>query len=403
MSKVLISFLGTAQPKDRQYRTAKYHFHDGREIESSFVASALREYYDIDRLILVGTVKSMWEEVYRTFVDKDNVDENYYIQLSDHCLSADHNSELLLPNVDLLESAIGCGSKVVLIHYGLTESEIKENSEIILGIEQYLSKNDEIYVDITHSFRSLPMFLMNTLIYLQNVSNKHISVKHITYGMLDVSEEMGYTPIVELNDIMAMNAWITGAYSFKEYGNAYTVAELINDQSVSSKLTKFSDLMNLNHLSGIEKQQQELAGLKNKEYDSQLPKMLIEPIVGEFIDKFKNRTHSEFQIKLARWQMEHKNYASAYISLIEGIVTYLCESNDLSWNGYDERERMKDVLKGKLSGYVVDSELIQIYKDSNRLRNSVAHSIATAENYKAMIITLKNSISALEKILKIKK
>ena len=41
MSKVLISFLGTAMPKDREYRTATYHFDDGDSKTSPFIAKAL--------------------------------------------------------------------------------------------------------------------------------------------------------------------------------------------------------------------------------------------------------------------------------------------------------------------------------------------------------------------------
>lgn len=404
MSKVLISFLGTAQPKERQYRLAKYHFQDGTEIESSFVAFALKSYYDVDRLILIGTVKSMWEEVYRTFAMP--IDEDYYIRLSDHCLSSNHESELFLPEIEKLEEGLGDNSKVVLIKYGLTEEEIIQNSEIILQIEKYLNQDDELFVDITHSFRSLPLYLMNTLVYLQNVSKKKVKVGHITYGMLDVSEEMGYTPVVELNEVMTMNEWITGAYSFKEYGNAYSISELLKDSEAQSRLVKFSDLMNLNHLSGIEKQNQELAALKNREYGSSLAEMLINPIVQTFIETFNTKTHSEFQYHLAQWHFQHKNYSSAYIAMIECVVTYICEINNLDWGNFDQRQIVKEQLRGKKPVsrnhlvLKIPLELIDMYNEANKYRNSIAHSIPAKWNYRKMIFCLESSITEIGKIMK---
>lgn len=409
MSKVLISFLGTGsldksqenkQTNERRYRKAKYHFADGTEYESSFVAQALRSFYGIDRLILVGTVKSMWEEVYLTFAE--NPDDDYYSNLGNYCEKANHKSPLVLPEKEKLEASIGPDSKVVLIQYGLTEEEIKKNAEIILGIEQYLKKGDELYVDITHSFRSLPLFLMNTLIYLQNVSSKQISVKHITYGMLDVSRELGYAPVVELNSIMKMNEWITGAYSFQNFGNAYQIAQLIGDESQKKRLEKFSDLMNLNHLAGIEKQKQELSSFKNAEYSTPFAKMLVEPIVMSFINSFNTKTHSEFQLRLAQWHFDHKNYGSSYIALIEAIVTYVCEQNDLDWGELSNRSAVRSALNGKTvpSQYKSVTQLLfKIYKGTNIIRNAIAHTKETALGYTQMIKRLEENLQKTETII----
>ena len=94
---------------------------------------------------------------------------------------------------------------------------------------------------------------MNLLIYLKNVSQKKISITHIHYGMLDISKELGYTPIIDLESMMDVNDWITGAYSFSEFGNSYKISKLVEneDKGVSTLLQEFSNLMNLNHLHAI--------------------------------------------------------------------------------------------------------------------------------------------------------
>ena len=206
MAKILISFLGTGSPNknsneqspnssDRQYRTAKYHFSNNEESEHTFVAAALAEHNNIDKVILIGTVHSMWEEVYRYFTEKNRkiLNEDIYFQILEHCENATHKSKLTLPHKELIEQSIGSKAKIILIKYGINDEETQENINTVLGIEQELNERDEVIVDITHSFRSLPILIMNLLIYLQTVSKKKIKISHVYYGMLEVSRELGHS------------------------------------------------------------------------------------------------------------------------------------------------------------------------------------------------------------------
>ena len=92
--------------------------------ETSFVADALATHYGVDKIILIGTVKSMWDEVYYSFCtrnEKEDVDENYYLHLSATCKEAKYDSELKLPDIERLEAALGKDSHVMLVRYGLNE------------------------------------------------------------------------------------------------------------------------------------------------------------------------------------------------------------------------------------------------------------------------------------------
>ncbi len=411
MSKVLISFLGTSNKK-REYRKAIYHFSDGYEEETSFIANALSSYYNIDKIILIGTVKSMWEEVYNTFgKDKETFSEDKYLELSEFCTAANHNSKLELPYKKDIENVLGNDSKIILIKYGLNEDEIQYNSSEIMSIEQYLDNGDELFVDITHSFRSLPLFLMNCLIYLQNVSKKKIQISHVTYGMLDVSIEMGYTPVVELNSVIRINEWISGAYAFSNFGNAYKIAELIKDEdkSAAERLNRFSDLMNLNHLSLIEKESLGLSAICNKRYKTRIPEMILNPILNDFIKSFKSTgDHSIFQFRLAKWQKEHRNYCAAYITLLESIITFVCEQNQVDANSFCNREYVKKCLRNKKNiekpsewnraDVIFDEALPNLFHEISITRNSLAHTLETEKKYQNMIKTLDSSIKKLDEI-----
>ena len=408
---VLISFLGTGPLESKEkriYKTVRYSI-EGKDLgDFPFVSAALKKHYHIDKVLLIGTAHSMWEEVYRWFNEDAGLafDENIWLDVAEACEKANYQSELFIPHQKEVEAAIGKESKIVLIKYGINEQEIKENTNIILGLQQYLNDGDNLIVDITHSFRSLPMFMMNLLIYLRNVSQKKISISHIHYGMLEMSKELGFAPIIDLRTMMDVNDWITGAYSFSEFGNAYIISKLIEaeDKSVSILLNEFSNLMNLNHLFAIQSISQRLASLKNKSYQTLIPELTINPIVESFIEKFdvKGGKHSLFQLKVARWQLDHRKYAQAMLTAQESMITFVCEQNLMAWDDFDNRNLAKMALKyhPEARKLKCERELKQIYKKLQPLRNSTAHSIETTKNVQNMLKVLADSVSQLDKIIK---
>lgn len=413
MSKVLISFIGTGNAKnkdqsERTYRDADYTFEDGQHYKTSFIADALSQHYGIGKLILVGTVKSMWERVYEVFCEKQSIekDEDYWLKLAYHCDYANAKSVLEIPEQKKLEDAIGKDSHIELIKYGLNQVELEENANIILGLEKYMQKGDELYLDITHSFRSLPVYLMNLIIYLKNVSEKKIVIKNISYGMLDVQSELGFTPVVNLSSVMEIHDWMIGAYSFQQFGNGYKIAELMKAQdenNMHNRLTKFSDLLNLNHLDGIKKQTQELSSIK-KERHGAIADLVIPGVVDSFIQNFPGDIkQSTFQLRLAKWHSDHCNFSSAYITIVEAIITFVCEELQIDCNDYNNREMAKDVFRNKQDlarQHVKEIDtLSKVYFQVKNTRNSVAHSIESVSNYKDMIKNLKSAITTLNSII----
>lgn len=399
--KVLISFLGTGpleSKETRTYKTANYKL--GEEVlgKYPFVSAALQKHYYIDKTLLIGTVHSMWEEVYRWFcVEKQiPIDDDVYLEIATTCERVNHASPLYIPHREDIEATLGNDSKVILIKYGITEEEIKENINIILGLQQYLNNDDELIVDVTHSFRSLPLFIMNLLIYLQNVSPKHITISHIHYGMLEISRELGYVPILDLRTMIDVNDWITGAYAFSMFGNTYKISQLleIENKSVAPILRGFSDAMNLNYLYPMQTELQKLSGIRNKEYKTELPKLIISPVVNQFIDTFTvksvNHNQSHFQLKLAEWQLRHKKYGQAYLTSNDALISFVCESNSIPWDDFVCREKVKEALKNKSeeSGITTTPEMRQWFKRHNRYRNGIAHTARITEfsYYKGMKI-----------------
>ncbi|NLZ53010.1 MAG: TIGR02221 family CRISPR-associated protein, partial [Thermoanaerobacteraceae bacterium] len=232
MAKILISPLGTGQLKDdntskREYREAVYRFQDsGKTYKTSFIASALSDYLQVDKLYLIGTSKSMWEEVYRYFSTacKHNDNDDYWYELAER-VSNFKRGDKKLTDEDLskvndaidkylryIKADATGGSHCFVIDYGLDEKEIWNNFDVIMRIGETLTEDDEIYLDITHAFRSIPLFLYIMLDLIRILKlRSDFKLAGLYYGMLDVIGELKHAPIIDLSPLYNMTLWTRGA------------------------------------------------------------------------------------------------------------------------------------------------------------------------------------------------
>ncbi|MDD3962409.1 MAG: TIGR02221 family CRISPR-associated protein [Bacteroidales bacterium] len=409
MTKTLISFLGTGSlekndsngslKSSRQYRTSKYRI-ENAEYDSPFISDALRRHFNYDQHIIIGTVRSMWEEAYRVFAGEDNINADIYLSLSEFCINANHKTKLdEFPYKNELESVFGNNGKVILIHYGISQQEIEQNTRIIAGIEQYLAYDTEISLDITHSFRSLPLYFMNLLIYLETVSKKRLKVDAIYYGMLDVYRELNYAPVVDLSSVLKMNKWITGAYLFKEYGNARLISSLMEQEnkSLATQLKNYSEANSINSVTAIKQEVKKLAALK---FDtlSPIPAMIIPDAVGEFVDAFKDiEVFSLFQYELAGWHYRKGNFGLAYMMLAEAVITRECEIRGYDIDQVKSRSMAKKEMKKDSYKY---RSMFEIYSSVNDTRNIIAHSLENDKKIRNMIDDFQRYYKELESLFK---
>lgn len=395
MAKILISPLGTGalNPNNksaREYRTAKYRIEE-KNYEKSFVSSVLYEHLKLDGIFFLGTVKSMWEEVYRVFCEEKNLepDEEYYLQLSERIDKLDYQSDLSLLNLTPLENVLGEKSKCIVIKYGLNEQELQENFDEIIKIVDFLEDGDEIYLDITHSFRSLSLFMFLVLNFLNDLSEeRNIQIKGVYYGMLDVTREFDYAPVVNLQSLFDITKWIKGLYSLKKFGNGYLITELLKEQNevnLARQIKELSDAININYVPDIRNRSKYLKNALKQERNFPTPFQYIKNILDKFVQQFSqhNEREYDFQLKLAKWYFDNQRYATGYITLTEAIITYLCEINGEDIVSQEAREKMKKLLGKDYR----NTELAQLYFKINKVRNGIAHALIEGErqNYNTAI------------------
>ncbi|WP_071192463.1 TIGR02221 family CRISPR-associated protein [Trichormus sp. NMC-1] len=385
MAKILISSVGVGgrfknqHISDREYQDACYKIGDTPYPQSRFIASVLYEHFQLDGIIFIGTVRSMWEEVYRFFCETNGVqkDDEYWLDLACKIDNLTHDSDLDSIDLSPIEKVLGERSKCILIKYGLDQDELWENFDRIFQIVELLQPGDEIYIDITHSFRSLSLFLFLTITFIRDLaSEKQIKIAGVYYGMLDVSRELNYTPVVDLKPLFDMTSWIKGAYSLQSYGDGYLIAELLkyqNENQLANQIEQLSQSLNINSVNDIKQN----SSILRKSLQTQIvktPFKYLKNILENFVNKFSRSSakESEYQLELSGWYFDNHRYSTGYITLAEAIITYLCEINRKNIKSKGCREEMKDLLHKREN---ITSDLAQLYLQVNPIRKSIAHAL----------------------------
>lgn len=111
-----------------------------------------------------------------------------------------------------------------------------------------MNNSYEVAFDITHSFRSLPIYNLIIFNYIKNITKYDISISHVYYGNIDASHELeNKAPIVDLRDLVEVLDLTNGVTEFKDTGNAVSILPLINsDKDLQDALSRFDLATQLN-------------------------------------------------------------------------------------------------------------------------------------------------------------
>ena len=421
--KVLIAGIGGGKNKETgTYRVANYKIENKVYEQRSFITSALEEHYGIDKTIFIGTTGSMWDNLYEFYSNKyqKDYDENYHLDLMGIIDNATMDTNIDSLNLSKFNETFKDKILGIVTKYGMNELEIFENFNLIIKLQDELEDGDEVYLDITHSFRSNAFWMFLVMNYLTDVEDKNITVKAITYGMLEAQKD-GVAPVVDLNAFYKILQWIKGANNFKNYGNSYLIEKNIENEKLSKKLKNFSDALNMNYIASLRQSINSLKKLEDDIDNLEGPaKLIIPKVIKDFMDKFATEDKDYlFQAKLAKWHFEQKRYAMAYININESIIGFILDTLELPLltgdRKKDENKLAKDWLNMIISrhennktypNFKVDKdnmelyEYIKIFEHSRRVRNEIAHSIGGKDSAVNDIDSLKKYCDKIIDLLK---
>ncbi len=116
------------------------------------------------------------------------------------------------PNFQRLKERLGSLVEPVPIPIGTSERELWEIFDRCVSV---VDKGDELLLDVTHAFRSLPLVVFTAASYLRRA--KGASIRHIVYGAYDADPHGGAergarrAPIFDLTPMVDLLDWLSGA------------------------------------------------------------------------------------------------------------------------------------------------------------------------------------------------
>ena len=401
--KVFISVLGAGL-----YESCKYTANGFCSTETRFVQQAMLEYLNAQE----------WAE-----------DSKAYFLITDKAKTANwivegeqrfnKQQDAFIPYAGLqkvLESSnLPFQCEGISIPDGKDEAEMWKIFETVFKL---LNDGDELYFDLTHSFRYLPMLMLVLGNYAKFL--KKANVCSITYGNYEArNQAANEAPIVNLLPLSSLQDWTFATADFLKNGYADRLVEL-SDKGLAPLMrneeTRTEDTKRLksfvNNLKSFSFDMQTCRGVNiidalsikkiKKDIDS-LNKVVIpqlEPVlkrVSESVKPFDDAGSVTNALMAAQWCYDNQQYQQAITFLEEGIISYFCARHGIALDAREKRElipsafiilgqnKPKEEWKVKkeewmdLLGEIVNDELMrneQIIKTFNKLaalRNDYNH------------------------------
>lgn len=359
--KVFISVLGAGFYGECVYGKNNYpregeHF---RSSKTRFVQQATlefinaKEWDETDAAYILTTQKAKednWDEIISERVNPRTKEKESYIGLQKVI------KEMNLPFKE---------AKAIDIPNGINEQEIWEIFEVLTTGEagkQIIQEGDELFFDLTHGFRYLPMLVLvlgNYAKFLRNVKKCSI-----TYGNFEMKDEQGIAPIIDLLPLATLQDWTSAIADYLE--NGYTeqleslsresLIPIISNQGNNADTSLKEHATNLKNLiESIKKVSNErltCRGISVVQSNSvkqlkgnivKIEQSVIKPLtpliskVSASLSSFDENENVLNTIAAARWCFDNHQYQSATTFLEEGVVSFFCQRHQIDYKNEDLR------------------------------------------------------------------
>lgn len=381
----LVTLLGKVKdPKFTNYQLATYQFDNGHTYSSSFFGLTLQKELKPDRLVVLGTSGSMWDNLMR----EAGLTANEVQALHDLSQNEAVDEAILNTFLSALEAHLGLPCVLKIIPYGRNQ---QEQTQILHTLMEQFALNDEASLDVTHGFRHLPMLVQQSALLLQTL--KSVKVNGIFYGAWDMRGDDNISPVMRLDGILAIDRWTKSLHRYEQDGNYTAFKEPLQHENLPE-----SALKALEKAAYYERTFNLIdAGAQLNCVKDHLPEKFDG--IGEFFtESFKkhiewsdNLSLQQRQSKLAHFYLNNGEFVRACIFGLESFITSLLEPNELiQQQNYNIRidavNEFKDFYhsRGKHRKNL-KSEFMQLSK----IRNSLAHGTEPNNN---IVEIMKNPI-----------
>lgn len=426
--RVFLSVLGVAF-----YETCRYRKDDFTGSETLFVQKSLLEY--LQQHENWGVENDLVLMLLTDLARKNNWDRNLKTRFC-----AKLQKEVAYQGLEKILLDMNLSYRDIAIPDGKDSDEMWEIFEVIFD---ELQDGDELYLDITNSFRYLPMLLVVLVNYAKLLKN--VKVKAIFYGNYEARDkESNIAPIMDLLPLSVLQDWTLAASDYLRYGQVEKLFELSESSLIpilKNTETRTKDAEKLRSFVTKLKEMVEerttcrgyaIVGSKNvrklKCTASEIQKVTIvqlRPIfekIKQSLNDFDAKENVLNCIKAAKWCCDNKLYQQATTILEEGLGTFLCCHYQLDYRKMANRDAIfgcisiktqnKDIEENKANKELVEKILaddsvwgnkafVTILQKILELRNDYNHAGFKKNPFSAqkVIETIEELLDGIEEVL----
>ena len=283
----------------------------------------------------------------------------------------------------------------VPIANGKNEAELWQ---IFDSIVRRVETDDELVIDITHGFRSLPLLGLLAAAYLR--SSKRVTVKHLLYGAYEAGDKKANeTPVFELTSFLSLFDWMVASDHFLRTGFGTPLAELLSEESgaigeLRKSILDLSDGLQLLRPNTVVDSAAKLVEDVKKatpEVSKTIPpleNMLkdISESYGRFAGDPNNPIQVlDAQLKMVSWCCERHQFVQSLALAREWLPSLLCMFFKVDAQDREERSDMERLLSGdrrkcpewgrwdSWSEVPSGKQMRRIWDTLSSLRNDVLH------------------------------
>jgi len=229
---VQISFLGRVEKtkgETGRYEKTTYRFGLDAVREASFFGLALFMQHQADHMVILGTAGSMWDAlVEEMLVDDLLADEetmSFFTNLEKRVQQKNVDDEILQQLQILVCRRRNIPLELRIIPEGET---IFDQLAILEILNDLVVKGDQVFFDITHAFRHLP--ITGVLAALTLRAAKGIVIKDIVYGKW--MQKPKESPVVSVKSLITLADWMLALQILRETGDYMSFSELLQGSEI---------------------------------------------------------------------------------------------------------------------------------------------------------------------------
>ena len=361
----LITFLGKGQQGG--YRETTYRFPTGDERKTRFFGLAAAEISRVHTVRILGTTGSMWDVLALEHGNTEGREQAW--DALEAAVKENRVTQTQLDDIStLLDHPDGPRHELRLIPYGLNEAE---QIDILRAMTDGLNTADGVYLDITHSFRHLPMLGLLAAFYLRAATNAHI--EGIYYGAADKTEN-GLTPVLRLDGLLTLYDWIRALEQFNKDGDYSSFSTLFDQEKLPGKFLREAAFMErIANASGSRESLTTAMQQIRAKSDLSPAASLFAPLLEERTDWHRRSDRAAQERVLANDYLQRRDYLRATQFGYESFITARVLENRGKLNDFDDREVAERQLYETSSGEAPETP--GNFKTLKNLRNALAHGV----------------------------